>query len=112
MFGLDLRPILSQLLGGVDLSGVPVELVLPVVIVVVALQGFKFADKKFFAGGLKPFYGATTLAVALVVGVTYSILVGHLLPAILFDAAGVYTGAVGLWALWEAQDKARKGALK
>jgi hypothetical protein len=108
MFGIDLRPILSQLLGGVDLSGVPIELAIPVVLVVIALQGVKLADKSFFAGWLKPFYGAVTVVVALVIGVIYSVLIGHGLPAVLFDAAGVYTGAVAVWALWEAGTKPAK----
>lgn len=108
MFGIDFRPILSQVLG-TDLSGVPVELVLPIAAVVLLMQGVKAIDDNAFSGGLKPFYGHITLGLSLILGVAFSVFaLGHGLPGVIGDAVLVYMSAVAAWAFWEANHKAFK----
>ena len=110
MFGIDLRPILSQLLGGVDLSGVPVELALPVALTVLFVQGVKWADGKFFMCGLKPFYGAVTMILGLLLGAAFAAISGKNPMGVLSDAVATYIAAVSIWAAFQTVYKPVKSA--
>ena len=108
MFGIDLRPLLSSLLNGVDLSGVPQELAPAVVLAVLVMIGIKWADKKYLGQALKGFYGAITFVVSLLAGALGVILNGGNPLAVIGTVFGVYPLAVTVWAAYEAVRNAKR----
>ena len=105
MFGIDLRPVLSALLGGLDLSGVPPELAPAVVLTVLLMSGIKWLDKQFIAQSLKPFYGILTFVVSLVAGALGVLLNGGNPLGALVTVFSVYPLSAALWAAYEAVKK-------
>jgi hypothetical protein len=105
MFGIDLRPILSGLLGGVDLSAIPAELAPAVVLAVLVMTGIKWLDKRYIGQSIKPFYGIVTFVVSLLAGAVGVLLNGGNPIAAVGTVFGVYPLAVTLWAAYEAVKK-------